>query len=125
VTITGQPGTLPVLDLAFKNEVVQLCPTCWLTLRSIAMTRARRGAGDGVQAVVGSEQQGAVLLLQDVIRHRIACSPAEDAAAVLDETPRSVVVAGRNTTAGQQLRLGSVEYKVGRPAVVCAQCCSR
>ncbi|WIA37005.1 hypothetical protein OEZ86_008242 [Tetradesmus obliquus] len=110
VTVTGRPGSLPELDLAFKHEVLALCPSCSMTLRSLALTRARRGAGDGVQAIVGSEQRGAVLLLQDVVRHRIACSPAKDAAAVISETPRGAV-AWRSTMGSQQLRVGSAEYK--------------
>lgn len=110
VTVTGRPGSLPELDLAFKHEVLALCPSCSVTLRSLALTRARRGAGDGVQAIVGSEQRGAVLLLQHVVRHRIACSPAEDAAAVISETPRGAV-AWRSTMGSQQLRVGSAEYK--------------
>lgn len=111
VTVTGRPGSLPELDLSFKHEVLALCPSCSMTLRSLALTRARRGAGDGVQAIVGSEQRGAVLLLQDVVRHRIACSPAEEAAAVISETPRGAV-AWRSTMGSQQLRVGSAEYKV-------------
>jgi hypothetical protein len=112
VTITAKPGTLPVLDLAFTNELLELCRACWMTIKGVTLTRDRRGSGDGVQAIAGGEQRGAVLLLQDVIRHRIACVPAADAAAVLSETPRSVLVPGGASDAAQQLSLGSIEYKV-------------
>jgi hypothetical protein len=110
-----KPGSLPVLDMAFTNELLELCPTCWLTIKGVVLSRARRGSGDGVQAITGSEQLGAVLLLQDVIRQRIACVPAADAAAVVDETPRSALVPGiTSQRQSTQLSMSSMEHKVSR-----------
>jgi hypothetical protein len=124
VTITGKPGVLPVLDLAFTNELLELCHTCWLTIQGVVLTRARRGSGDGVQAVVGGERLGAVLLLQDVIRQRIACVPAADAAAVVAETPRSAFVP--SIAPGQQsAQLGNIQYKVSSEQSRCPSAASR
>lgn len=111
VTVTGPGGRLPVLDLGFVPEVVTLGPNAWLTVAGIAITRTRRSTGESFDSIVGTEEPGAVLVLQNVVKQRVACTPPQDTAAVLLETDRSSLVP--NSTSGkQEFSLGTTTYRV-------------
>lgn len=85
------------LDLAFRRAVVLLCETCSITLKNLTLKNARRGSGAALDFFVGDERQGATaVLLENVYRLRLACTPGSDTAEVLENTPRSKVLPNPN-----------------------------
>ena len=81
------------LDLAFKRASVMLCPHCYVTLRNLRLRNARRGSGAALDFFVGDDENvDSAVLLQNVYRHRLACTPGSDAAEVLNNTPRSKIL---------------------------------
>jgi len=114
VTIVGESdvGAPITLDLAFRRAVVLLCPTCTLSLRNLTLRNARRGSGVAVDFVVGDEHsQSAAILLEGVYRHRLACTPADDTAEVLSNTPRSSVLQP-SATGNQSFTIKTVTRQV-------------
>eukprot|EP00775_Hariotina_reticulata_P002668 gene2668-2968_t len=76
-----------VLDVGYIDGALLICPTCTLTIRNLTLKAERRGAGQRLDAVVG--QLGSKVLLRNVIRLRVACSPLHIALASLRTLPRS------------------------------------
>ncbi|KAF8065427.1 serine/threonine-protein kinase/receptor R831 [Scenedesmus sp. PABB004] len=111
VTVRGAgapPG--PVLDLAFKPEVLEVCPRCWLTLRDLVLTNARRGTGEAVDSVATGEVGTAVVALQNVVRLRLACTRARDVAIASEDIPRSAAVP-RSASGVQETAVRDVTYQ--------------
>lgn len=104
VTIRGRVGAdVPVkLDLAYRHAGLVLCHTCRISIRDLTLRNARRGTGSALDFIVGDDEVGeAAVLLQDVRRHRLACTPSSSLSDVLEGTPRSKVLPPSPT--GEQL----------------------
>jgi hypothetical protein len=125
VTITGAPGQVPpaTLDLAFRRAAVLVCPECDVTLRNLILRNARRGSGAALDFFVGDDNTGAAnVMLQDVLRHRLACTPGSDAAEVLANMPRSKMLPP-SSSGKQEFSVKTVNFEV-RPATVWAVYCA-
>jgi hypothetical protein len=90
------------LDLAYRHAGLVLCDTCRVTMQDLTLSNARRGTGSALDFIVGDDEVGeAAVLLQDVRRHRLACTPSSSLSGVLEGTPRSKVLPPSPT--GEQL----------------------
>ena len=118
VTIRGRAGAdTPVeLDLAYKHAGVVLCHSCRVTIQDLTLTDARRGTGSALDYIVGEDGVGAAaVVLQDVRRHRLACTPSSSLQEVLEATPRSKILPP-SSTGEQMFALKTVTDKVRLPA---------
>lgn len=77
------------------------------------LKNARRGSGSNVDFFVGDDHViNSAVLLENVKRHRLACTPSSASVQVLEDTPRSVILP--NKTAKQQFAVKSLTVQVGR-----------
>jgi hypothetical protein len=109
VTLTSVPGSWYTLDLNFAHAVAEICTTCRFSLlANLTLANARRGTSPYVDFFVG--KPGSVLVLDGVVRHRIACTEAHDSAETLKGLKRSAILPGANQT--QKLRIENVTFRV-------------
>lgn len=104
------------LDLAYRHAGVVLCHTCRVTIQDLTLTNARRGTGSALDFFVGDDDVGtAALVLQDVRRHRLVCTPSSSLQDVLEGTPRSKILPP-SPTGEQVFALKTVNVQVCLPA---------
>jgi hypothetical protein len=87
VTITGLPGTTPLLDLHRQAGVVQLCATCTLRLANISLSNLTRSGAGIVTFFRG--QLGARMVQQNGFSVRLVCQRTDVELAVVNQTQRS------------------------------------
>ncbi|WIA36739.1 hypothetical protein OEZ86_008009 [Tetradesmus obliquus] len=89
VTITSQPGQLPVLDLAMKPGIWELCSTCTLRfLRVNIANESSRGTGTMISVVRG-QGLGSRLEHLDSYGLRVVCPSTQSSLAIINSTQRS------------------------------------
>lgn len=104
------------LDLAYRRAGVVLCHTCRLTIQDVTLAKGRRGTGSALDFIVGDDDVGAAaVVLQDVRRHRLACTPSSSLPDVLEGTPRSKTLPP-SPTGEQKFALKTVNVQVRLPA---------
>ncbi len=72
VTVTAYPDEMPLVDFKFIRSAVHLCATCIFHMRDVSVANERRGNGAAVDFFVGDP--GSVLVLEDSLRLRLACT---------------------------------------------------
>ncbi|WIA13815.1 hypothetical protein OEZ85_007362 [Tetradesmus obliquus] len=87
VTITGLPGTIPLLDLNRRAGVVQLCSTCTLRLANISLANLTRSGAGMVTFFRG--QLGARLLQENGFSVRLVCQRTDVEREQVNQTQRS------------------------------------
>jgi hypothetical protein len=87
VTITGLPGTIPLLDLNRQAGVVQLCATCTLRLANISLANLTRSGAGTVTFFRG--QLGARMVQQNGYSVRLVCQRTDVELALVNQTQRS------------------------------------
>jgi hypothetical protein len=114
-TITGLPGTTPLLDLNRQAGVVQICSTCVLQIANISLANLTR-SGSGVVTFFRG-QLGARMVQQNAYSVRLVCQETDMELAVMNQTQRS---SRFPNPAGEQQLTSSVN--VTYQASVCVLC---
>lgn len=92
ISIIGAPGLLPVLDLASKPGVLEICSTCIFGIKDVALyNESAQGTTSGSSAVVSILQgrAGSRVDIDGVVGVRTACLPTNSSLAILNNTQRS------------------------------------
>lgn len=89
-----------------------VCPECDVTLKNLVLRNARRGSGPALDFFVGDDRTGAAnVMLESVLRHRLACTTGSDAAEVLANTPRSKMLPP-SSSGKQEFSVKTVSFEV-------------
>eukprot|EP00878_Enallax_costatus_P033853 GHUV01037429.1.p1 GENE.GHUV01037429.1~~GHUV01037429.1.p1 ORF type:complete len:411 (+),score=59.10 GHUV01037429.1:309-1541(+) len=102
ITISGATvGEKPQVDFNFQYGVVEICSNCKVLLQQLAAANERRGTGHAFDFFAG--QPGAVLILNDTYRVRLACTKNDDALELISNTPRAPDYPGPPGEADKQI----------------------
>ncbi|KAF6263889.1 hypothetical protein COO60DRAFT_308019 [Scenedesmus sp. NREL 46B-D3] len=103
-------GNYAHLHLGFMEARVVILQNVTVTLRNLALGRARKNSGQGIPFFAG-EGTSSVLLLINVLRLRLACAPnAEELVAALRSTPRAPPGGGVTAAASNQVAMKTFVY---------------
>ncbi|WIA34082.1 hypothetical protein OEZ86_012459 [Tetradesmus obliquus] len=104
-------GNYASINLEFLEGRALIAKNVTVTVRDIALGRARRSSGQGIPFFAG-EGASSVLLMENVVRLRLACAPsAADLVATLQATPRAPPGHGVTDVASNKVTLSTFTYK--------------
>jgi hypothetical protein len=66
ITISGAPGTFPVLDLQWKRGKLLICSTCTFTFSNMVVANERQGVGPAMDVFIG--RPGSVVKIKNGYR---------------------------------------------------------
>jgi hypothetical protein len=117
LTITGLPGTTPLLDLNRQAGVVQICSTCVLQIANISLANLTRSGSGVVMFFRG--QLGARMVQRNAYSVRLVCQETEVELAVMNQTQRS---SRFPNSAGEQQLASSVNVTLQASLSFCLSC---
>uniref|UniRef100_A0A383VVN5 Protein kinase domain-containing protein n=1 Tax=Tetradesmus obliquus TaxID=3088 RepID=A0A383VVN5_TETOB len=104
-------GNYASINFEFLEGRALIAKNVTVTVRDIALGRARRSSGQGIPFFAG-EGASSVLLMENVVRLRLACAPsAADLVATLQATPRAPPGRGVTDAASNKVDLSTFTYK--------------